>query len=356
MSLILSKEYPSQYPNDAVKVLNAMSFSDGKHIQIVGSQSLRSQQYAGDYDAMEIVEVHMPLKDALNALVKRFQGIIKRLSKMKGVYIGDIKSGSIEDWKATKQSIHHLEKAKIISKKEAIEAHKLLKDISPVGKLKSAKELKFHIIRWTPKQILAGKQTLRDGRTFTLQEAISSPTITKLDVIALVQNKYTDFSCIYEFHNNGQPLNPAIIDPESALKDDIKLLEAEGNRFKVIKRKFSLAKLLDNKKDLQRFHNIINSEAGKLYVVYSDVKTLGDLLESYSIPQHRVLEAISGFKHRLSRIYNDEHYLKQEPKLLKDMEKASQSKDPLPILRHTEHQLLALLNTSTKLRGGYVPY
>jgi hypothetical protein len=62
-SLLLQKKYPSQYPEDAVKVLNAMSFSNGKDIMIMGSSSLQSQKYAGDYDAYEIVKVSFPTKE-----------------------------------------------------------------------------------------------------------------------------------------------------------------------------------------------------------------------------------------------------------------------------------------------------
>lgn len=355
MSLLLSKKYPQQYPEDAVKVLNAMSFT--KNIKIVGSNALRSQQYAGDYDAMEVVEGKFPSNQlAAKHYAKEFKRIIGQLLKMDNVYIGDIKCGLVEEWRVTKsQDVKPLLLQKIITPEEASYALSLLKDSSAVGKLRAKQELKFHIIRWTPQQIMTGKQTLRDGRTYTLQEAILAPTIAKLDTIALVQSKYTDFSIIYEFHNNGRALNPSFEDPEQSLRDSIKLLQAEGNRFKVVKRKFSLAKLL-NTPDLQALHNIINSEAGKLYVVYSDVKTLADVLESHSITKERLNQAINGFKHRLSRIYNDEHFLKQEPRLLADMEKAERSKNPIPILRHIEAQLLNLLNTSTKLRGGYSPY
>jgi hypothetical protein len=211
--------------------------------------------------------------------------------------------------------------------------------------------------------VLAGKQTLRDGRTYTLEEAFSSPSITKLDVIALVDDRYTDFSIIYEFQNRGHTLNPAASIIEKSLTDSIKLYEANGNRFKAIKRKFSLAKLHNNKKDLKKYSEILNSEAGKLYIIYSDVKTLADLLEQKTgapVTHTRISEAIQGFKHRLAKIYRDESTISKEQALLSDLSKASASSNPLPILRHAEAQLLNLLSSTTEQRGGstrhYSPY
>ena len=101
MSAILKeKPFPSGYPDDAVKVLKAMSFTEGKALNIVGSQALRSQLYAGDYDGYEIVETEYPTdKEALDYLVSKFQSMIKELKSMKNVYIGDIKAGVIEEWR-----------------------------------------------------------------------------------------------------------------------------------------------------------------------------------------------------------------------------------------------------------------
>jgi len=359
MSLTLERKYPLQYPADAVKVLNAMSFTNGKELMIVGSSSLRSQQYAGDYDAHEDVVVNYKTREAaLSALARQFKVIIMKLMSFKNVFIGDIKSGSVDEWDVLKYPSHikDLQRKKIITSEEASKAERLIKDNTPIGKLKAKQELKFHIVRWTTKQVLAGKQTLVDGHTFTLEEAFGSPTITKLDVVALIQEKYSELSVIYEFINGSKVLNKSDMDIEQSLRDAIILYDAEGNRFKAVKRKFALAKLKDNKDEMEKYSAIINSEAGKLYVVYTDVKVLADLLESHSVSNLKLEDAIDGFRHRLSRIYQDDAYLRKEPELLDDLAKATKSKNPLPILRHTEAELFKLLNKQTAVRGGYIPY
>jgi hypothetical protein len=366
MSAILrEKTFPSQYPADAVKVLKTMSFSNGKNIQIVGSQSLRSQLYAGDYDIYEVVEGRFPTRQgALQHYVKGFQNIIRNLQKMPNVHIGDIKSGIIEEWRIipkkgaykfhpTREKIESLFQTKIIS---ADEAKLALSSITlrpkKVDVLKARDDIKFHIVRWTPSDILKGHLTLRDGRKYTLEEAFGSPTITKLDIVALIQDKYTELSIIYEFHNGKEVLNPDVIDPESSLKDAILLYQHKGNLFKVIKRKFALAKLQHDIPKLKKYNTILNSELGKLYVVYSDVKTLVELIEDTTIPSKRLKEAIQGFQYRLSRIYSLEDYLKSETAILAKLDSALNSKNPLPTLKEVEDALLHHLTKATRLYGG----
>ncbi len=366
MSAILrEKSFPSQYPDDAVKVLKAMSFTNGKTLQIIGSQSLRSQLYAGDYDAYEVVEGKFPSREeALKYYAKAFQTIIRNLQKMPNVHIGDIKAGIIEDWRIipkkgsykfqpAREKIESLFQTKIISAEEA----KLALASIPVRPqkidvLKARDGIKFHIIRWTPETILKGYQTLRDGRKYTLEEALGSPTITKLDVVALVQGKYTEMATVYEFHNGKEVLNPDVIDPEKSLKESIILYQNKGNLFKVIKRKFALAKLKNDIPRLKKYNAILNSELGKLYIVYSDVKTVVELLEDTTLPADKLRDAILGFKHRLARIYSLEDYLKSEKGILSNLDKAINSKTPLPTLKKVEEALLLHLTKATSLYGG----
>ena len=370
MSAILKeKTFPSQYPVDAVKVLKTMSFTNGNDLQIVGSQSLRSQLYAGDYDAYEVVEGTFPTRqDALEHYAKKFQSIIRTLKSMNNVYIGDIKSGLIEEWRVIPKTgssklrdattkVESLLQSKIVSDKEAKLALSVLKARpDPLDILKAKDAIKFHIVRWSPEEVLKGHKILRDGRKYSLTEAFGSPTITKLDVIALIQGRYTELSIVYEFHNGDETLNPDIIDPEHSLKNSIKLLQSEGNLFKVIKRKFALAKLKNDIPKVEKYNTILNSELGKLYVVYSDVKTLVELLEDHSVPKSKVADAIAGFKHRLGRIYSLEDYLKTETAILKQLDSAMESDNPLPILTKVQDHLLDHLSRATHLYGGELHY
>ena len=335
MDIVESKTYPNEYPAEAVKVLNTMTFP-GSELRVLGSSSLRSQKYAGDYDGYDKVNGKLPV------LLQQFKTILRNLKTLPNVYIADIKAGEIEDWKVVgekkgwkakaEKKVESLLRSGIISSDE-------IPDLSDY--LTAKKDVKFHVIKWTPEEALAGHKTLRDGRTYTLEEAFTAPAIVKLDTIAPINGKYTDFSVIYEFHD-GKRLNAFPMSPKESIKEDIQYYTKTGNPYKALKRKFALAKLHNDLPALKRYSAIINSDLGKLYMVYSEVKTLADLLEAG--------RDVTGLHSYLTS-------LGLPPALKADLAKVKTKAD-YPILRHIEAEVLAQLSKGTKLKGGiaYCPY
>ena len=327
--VLATKTIPDNYPEDALKILEAMSFRDG--LVLLGSMALRSQRYAGDYDGYEIVELHYKSdRTALTYLANRFKEIIRGLQKMKHVFIGDIKAGSVEewrvipkeeaiDWKAAAEKVRSLCEAKVITKAEEKEA---LAVLDKKDGIVAREILKFHVVRWKPFEVLRGFVKLRDGRKMTLQQAFSCPTIAKLDVIGFVQNsRFTDFSAIYEFKNNGKTLNPDVIDIATSLKRNITALKQEGNYFKALKRKFALAKVEDNRTEIKRLSDIFNSDLGLLYQITGDIDTLVSLLAYPDAPLTAIRFEIDQFRSRLSNIYSITDYVKKEPAVLRSLNK-----------------------------------
>jgi hypothetical protein len=379
-ALVATKEYPTNYPRDAIEILDAMSFSDGKDVKILGSMSIRSQQYAGDYDAYEIVKREGELKSVLNTLASDFKTIIKRLRGMANVFIGDIKAGSVEEYRvfpreagvvdgkvvnynavASRKKVDELLVAKVITGAEAKRAHDLLKpSLTPIALLSAMKELRYHIVRWTVPEVLAGEKTLTGGRTFTLQEAFNSPAISKVDVIGLVQNnKYTDFSMIYEFHNKGKVLNPDFRPIEQTLKEDILVYKNDGNAFKVLKRMYSLAKFKNQKDKIKKLTVILNSDLGRLYSLSSDVATLIQLLdEEKAVPLDKLRYELDQFKARMANIYSLPDFLKAEHDLIGDLNAAMKMTNKTQLknrLIQIEETMRKVLNKNTpKVGGRYV--
>lgn len=328
------------YPEDVLRVLEAMSMGDELHL--VGSMSLRSQQYAGDFDAYEVVSLKEKTDaSALHKLAKRFQQVVKEVKSLPDTYITDIKAGLKDAWRiipadagikdgkvhsfdreTALAKIKELEETKIISPSEAKEATALLPArLTAQAFLEAKDKLKFHIVRWTPLEVSKNRKVLRDGSTMTLEEAFSSPTVAKLDCVSLVQrNRFSDFSCIYEFQNNGRVLNPAISDLGASLKEDIEAYQASGNYFKALKREFALAKYEDNKKRMAELTDILNSDLGRLYQVVSDIKTLLEVLEIPKTNPKLIRYEINQFKSRLSNIYSLPEYLSKESKLFKRLD------------------------------------
>jgi hypothetical protein len=116
MSIVARKDYPEGYPADALEILKAMSFTNGKDVRVVGSMSLRSQVYAGDYDADEIFETRGTRNLAVRELTRKFKSIIKELQSIPNTYIGDIKSGSVEEWVIIHNPYNHEKSLKQLEK------------------------------------------------------------------------------------------------------------------------------------------------------------------------------------------------------------------------------------------------
>ena len=326
---LLGKDLPGDYPEDVIKVLDAMSF--GKGLKLLGSMSLRSQLYAGDYDGFEVVNVKGKGKAPLVALRKKFQSMVKELRGMKDTWVGDIKSGTVEKWRviprdagfkdgklvnynptACKKKVAELLEAGVISAAEAKESEELLKPNPSVAEFLKAKgKIKFNVIRWTVPEVLANRKQLRNKEFVTLEMCFATPIITKMDVISLVQsNRFTDFSVIYEFHVGGKIINPDPVDIVSSLKENIVAYSEEGNYFKAIKRQFALAKYTGDLKTVHRLVPVLNSDLGRLYHVYGDIGTLLSLLDGHKgVPDKIVRYEINQFKNRLANIYTLKDYL-----------------------------------------------
>ena len=335
MAEVKEKEYPENYPEDVIRILDAMAF-DPKEVRMLGSMSIRSQQYAGDYDAFERVSI-----DSLSETVKKFQSIIRHLLSLRPkVYIGDIKSGIVPQWevlkgvklvdggvvgynrKESRDKIYLMLEKKVISAQEAEKAYRLLPTLlTPKTFLEAKDFFKFHTIRWTIPEILHNKNVLRDGTAVSLEECFVSPGITKVDVIALVQNsRFTDFSAVYEFVKDGKVVNDVPFNLEESLKQDIQAYTLLGKPFKSIKRMFALAKHRDDNETIKALTPILNSDLGRLYHIIGDIGTLIALLEDHKqIPITTIHYEIDQFINRLAHVYTLKDFLKAEPNIVREI-------------------------------------
>jgi hypothetical protein len=324
----MKKDYPGGYPEDALNIIRAMSFTNGKNVHIVGSMSLRSQIYAGDYDAYEIVKTHGARDLAVKDIVRKFKSIVRTVSSLANTYIGDIKSGSIEEWviittpynySHSKFQLEKLHREKIISDELFRDGMRRIKEHpSKLELLALERDFRPNVIRWSPSEVYAGSKKLVDGRRFTLYEAFQTPIITKLDVVSWVQNnRFTDFSMIYQFQNNGKDLNPGMGEIEPSLRENIFMLHHEGNYFKMAKRMFALAKYKKYNSTLEKLSPLFNGDAGRLYIVYGDIGTLESLIESHGIVSPSKIDfEIDQFKGRLSNIGLDK-YISREHEIFR---------------------------------------
>ena len=362
MSIVTRKDYPDGYPADALEVLRAMSFTNGEEVRIVGSMSLRSQIYAGDYDAYETVDTHGKHSSALQTLTRKFKSIIKDIESIPNTYIGDIKSGSVEEWVIIDNKYNYQKSLDQLEKlyKEGI-IHKIVYDdgkkrikprVSKLELLALRRDFRPNIIRWTPKEVRLGFKILQDKRKFTLEEAFQTPTITKVDVISWVQNnRFTDFSMIYQFNHHGKPLNPGMDDIETSIRENILMLRHEGNYFKMAKRMFALAKYKGNTNVMEKLSPLFNGDVGRIYMVYGDIGTLESLFDEPNIPFSKIHFEVDQFKGRLSNIKLKRYISKENHifELITKLKETRKHDQVLTLLKSIKDVLYQIMNHYSRL-------
>jgi len=222
MDLYLKKAFPQNYSMQVVDILKALSMTSFKHMELVGSSAIRSQLYSADFDCTEKVNASSVLEVAsmLRDVIKRLRGIC---------FINDIKIGEVPEWdvmsnftiQGAKTKVDVLREKNIINEGEARSAIALIeKANTPFGLIRAKKSIRWHILRWKPNQILDGVLHYR-GHTFTLEEAILTGGMVKIDISANINNRFTEFSCIYDIRIKGKPLTHKRESSIQSLKEDI---------------------------------------------------------------------------------------------------------------------------------------
>lgn len=329
--LTAKKNFPNNFPEDVMKVINAMTFPGGK-VKIAGSAALRSMLYSADFDGFDIIKK--------GNFAKSFKNVIQRLQAIPLCYIGDIKAGEKKDWiiidssvavikgklvgwnyEAVKEKVEELASIGVFSTQEAKEIEKYIKPHISIPEFFILKDLvRPQIVRWTPSEVLKGEKKLVDGSIFTLNDVIESPGTIKVDAVSWVAgNHFSDFSMLYMFEENGSLENKLKI----SIEEDILKYYLEKNWFKALKRHYSLAKIEGRVEVMKRIFPILNGDLGRIYSISSDIGTLLYLFESKKkLPLSDIRFELEQFKARFGNVYETPNFLKVEPVLLARLKKA----------------------------------
>jgi len=359
MDLYLKKAFPQNYSMQVVDILKALSMTSFKHMELVGSSAIRSQLYSADFDCTEKVNASSVLEVAslLKDVIKRLRGIC---------FINDIKIGEVPEWdvmsnftiQGAKTKVDVLREKNIINEGEARSALALIdKANTPFGLIRAKKSIRWHILRWKPSQILEGVLHYR-GHTFTLEEAILSGGMVKIDISANINNRFTEFSCIYDIRIKGKPTSYKRESIVQSLKEDI-VYYNKINPFKAMKRFFALAKQTKDAKAAGILVPLMNSDLGRLYQIITDLETLHDLLERpLSVKEVELIKGqIDEIKARMGSLYELKDFLKEEPHILGSLEMLLRFKS-LDKMKEGLYKLIGILqgilNDGTVKMAGFV--
>jgi hypothetical protein len=327
MDALATKAFPDNYSQEVLKVFEALSMTDLQKFYLVGSASLRSQQYSADFDCMEKVRISNAAE-----MVHNLRDVVKSLRAIPDCFIGDIKCGEEKAWDVfnenagvvdgkvqnfnpteSKGKIDNLRNQNIIGPAEAKEADALLdKATTPLGFIAAKKTIKFHVLRWKPQQILDGVQEYR-GHRFQLEDAVISGGLIKVDAVANISDRYTEFSAIYDTYLNGDLVSEKPSNIIQSLSDDI-LFFNRTNPFKALKRFFALVKFRKDAKAAALLVPIMNSDLGRLYQIIGDLQTLRNLMDrpssAYNLKE--ILSQIDDMKARMGNLYQLRDFLSKE--------------------------------------------
>lgn len=385
MDNVIKKQFPNEFPEDVVRIVEAMSFDRGKGVELLGSMAQASQLYTNDFDLYQNVYMSGTDDTVITKLIAEFKAIVRELMKMNSVYIGDIKCGSVDEWEVipndaridngkvvnykvlkSKEKLDEMFSKHVITKEEYKASNDLLvTNPTPEQFLEMKNEIKYNIVRWQPKDVLNGYVNVR-GRRYTLQEGFTAKAITKLDVVAFVGGThYADFSMIYDFYNKKQRMNGITTDFENSVQSDILYYTSKESFYKVAKRMYSLARFRNKKGEMDKLLPILNdSQLGLLYLVCGDITTILWILENRnSIDNKKFTFEIDQFKLKLANIYDPE-FEKERNDIFGIVNKlvhqtlGKSKTQKVDALQELLEKLLKILNDSSKValkKAGLLP-
>lgn len=321
-----TKTFPVHYPDEIVRLMMALSMTNGKALQIVGSASLRGVLYAGDYDVFEQVHAR-----SFEELASALQSVVKRTRSVPNTTIVEIKCGEIPDWDVFRKTariegnqlvdfqipesqskLDTLRQQNIISSTEYKEASALLQKATTLdGFLEAKKQIRFHILRWTMGDVLRGHLRYRK-EIISLSDALQTGGLVKIDTITLVDNRFIEVSMLYELFVKGERISGPPLQLVQSLQEDI-LYYNKRNAFKALKRLFSLSRATKNLREVERLLPILNSDLGLLNRLNGDIDTLVDILKQHRITKKQIVNSLRDFQQRLGDLYQYNELVRQEP-------------------------------------------
>jgi hypothetical protein len=362
------KVYPDNYPKEIRRIIDTMLFPQ-PHLELAGSISLRSQLYWGDIDCLQKVDV-----PNAKFVANHLQEVIRKLRKIPNTYIPEAKIGSVEEYRILPRTLT-IEDGKVLNYDMA-ESRRIVERIpfltsaqkekykkllvpnpTPRQVVLMKEVMKDHILRWTSRDILDGKVRRPCGKMMSLEEAVMSPTMVKVDVISLLENsRFVEISMIYDLYKDGKAINERF-SIEHNIRENIITFSETGQWFKVLKRIFSLANIHGRTDTAEIIIPILNSDLGRIYQVISDASTLIDMLDRH-IWDDEMAKEVDGFKYRLSNVYQNQPYLANERELFNMIDKATNRRDMRPVLEMLVGRLEKILNDSAKIimrKAGLIP-
>ena len=182
------------------------------------------------------------------------------------------------------------------------------------------------------------KYILNKGEKVYFKDAFNIKSLIKIDIIAFINKKFTEFSNIFEISKLTEKVKYTNEEYKAKMLDDVKKYKNEEKLFKALKRLYNLDK--KNK----TFINFFNSKTGKFYYFYSNLETIKILLENY-----KNVSTIDKVKENINFLLNENKELNDNILLeLQKIIKLKSSNAIIEIIDSVNKKLMKIINDETK--------
>lgn len=288
----------SQLNNETADIINLFAVRGKK--RLIGSASLRSTQYASDYDVETMLNGVSPTTIA-NMLQKAYKEIGS------DVWVTDFKCGY--DERLVYNGDYDDKSLKKYLKNPLITAKQRRDILKTTGEDRIEKVRDLYILRWKHADVINGYIKLIDGTHYPLSCAIMDKTTMKIDLIVKVGNQFAEISENYYIKVGGETnytKQPTKKELEADLEEDIHYYSKKDS-FKSLKRLFSLLQIEGVKKNKPKMDKLVeffNGQVGLLNKVKNELGILEILLEQQKKPKWADVEANLQFiKEQISDVY-----------------------------------------------------
>lgn len=315
---IISNKLKSSYPKYAIDNMNLVSIDKENSIPI-GTFSYSYTIYPSDIDVFEYVKYGDSEDKVVEYFCKSIQKVVYNISIKPFYWILEVKVGidkrynfKMEDSDA-EMKIGELYQAKLLSDDDL----EILNSDSEI-----ANELlrKYAVLRWTIHEIIVGVKTLPGNKLIYLQDAIKAKSQINIEVIGLINGKFTDLSNFYVLLYTDQNGNKHVVNASDQLLTDFytffttqlranikKMYYSPLNHdyYKLIKRYWSYGKITKDQDLIKRILPIVNSPIALAGQKKSELTTLIKLIEYTGldrIPMDILKNQISNIKLSLAGV------------------------------------------------------
>ena len=323
---MLNKKLESSFSNSLEQAINAITF-DKNNVIVAGTGAFKSFRYASDIDMCE----YFNKSYSKNDIAKALQTVVKQVLKAGIYYIADIKAGINEKLNIF-NNLGEIHNMKIINydynkTKKSIQSIRNLIDDEKYNELINAnnkaennnmadwfdlreKIRKVLTIRWDADEVLKGYKLI-DGSKLLLCDAVIQ-FMTKIDLYFDYDGIYTEITNVFMSYLNDKHsiVFLPVANTKQSIMDGIKyslienLCGKKPNYLKVMKRVFSLSKLDNNKRMINKLMPLLTGDIALLNKCCSILETLNGMLESLRNPPMKGIKRnLTELKTRLGQIY-----------------------------------------------------